>query len=226
MIPDDSMAKSVSLPEASEYWREFYSSRPEQVPHEPSQFALSLSGVVPPDCTVIDIGCGTGRDSLWWARRQPVLAVDGSAAALEFLDREAAKAGNLPVSIHQADLSDSASMRSLGATVDALRGAGAKFSVYARFLLHAIPREAEFALLSWCKSTLAPGESVHLEYRASPLEPEEYVFGAHYRRPIDPIEVEAAARELGFAHATSQVSDGFAVFKGERPLVARTLLIA
>jgi SAM-dependent methyltransferase len=57
-----------------------------------------------PPGRALDLACGAGRNALWLAQNGwRVTAVDGAAEAIAILD-EKAKAGNLPVEAHVADL--------------------------------------------------------------------------------------------------------------------------
>src|SRR5215472_14130498 len=55
---------------------------------------------------VLDLGCGVGRHALFFAEHGfSVEAIDGAAAGLDFVRREAAARG-LQLSLHQADADD------------------------------------------------------------------------------------------------------------------------
>jgi tellurite methyltransferase len=59
---------------------------------EPSTILKELLPLLPAG-PALDLACGTGRNTLFLARRQPVTAADRSRAALEVLARRAQKAG-------------------------------------------------------------------------------------------------------------------------------------
>ena len=53
-----------------------------------------LGALLPPGGHLLDLGCGTGEDALWWARRgHRVTAMDASAAMLEVARRKLDTAG-------------------------------------------------------------------------------------------------------------------------------------
>ena len=67
------------------HWWSFYFGRPQEaVPVEPSPFARWVRDREPADASIVDIGAGTGRDSLWFARQgHDVLGLDYIPAATE-----------------------------------------------------------------------------------------------------------------------------------------------
>jgi hypothetical protein len=96
---------------------------------------------------------------------------------------------------------------------------------YGRFLLHAIDESAQNSLIGFTASELSPGDFLALEYRVAELERGQYVYGDHYRRPVDPLTVEQQCRSTGFQSVKTEVSKDFAVLEEERPLIARTLAV-
>ena len=84
-----------SQEERGEYWNSYYSSK--AVPDIPSQFAaFALSECRDADY-FLDVGCGNGRDSFFFARRgMAVVSVDGSTAAIDDI-ADRAKTAQLPI---------------------------------------------------------------------------------------------------------------------------------
>ena len=63
-------------------WQEFYKGPHQRVPAEPSAFAGWAEERMEPGSPVVELGAGTGRDAIWFARRgHPVLASDYCAGA-------------------------------------------------------------------------------------------------------------------------------------------------
>lgn len=68
------------------YWNKYYNSC--EVPELPSQFAVFVLGEINPTA-IIDIGCGSGRDALYFAGRGiPTIGIDGSASAVDLCNQK------------------------------------------------------------------------------------------------------------------------------------------
>ena len=70
-----------------EYWEIYYSKHRE--PNKPSSFALFCVNYVKAGCTLIELGCGNGRDSIFFSREVDlsVIAVDQCQEELSFLEK-------------------------------------------------------------------------------------------------------------------------------------------
>ena len=75
---------AASAPE----WDAKYRASAEEPPAEPAGFVRELLPLLPLG-PALDLACGSGRHALLLAARQPVIAVDSSAVALEILERRA-----------------------------------------------------------------------------------------------------------------------------------------
>lgn len=199
------------------YWEAFYAS-PRQV-RLPSDFAREVAAWLNPGTLVVDVGSGNGRDTrLFEALGHDVVAMDASVAAIRLVRAEAGPR----VSTALVDLDDPNSPSIAVEAVAARRHPGA-VAVYARFLLQAVGPAAEGHLLRLAADVLRPGERAFLEFRVAP-PPGGYAFGEHRRRMVDPDQLTARASDHGLEPLSSAVSDGFAVYRSERPLVARVVL--
>src|SRR5699024_7111326 len=89
------------------YWERFYDSRSSAaVPSAPSPFAQWVAQFETPDAGLVDVGSGTGRDTLWFARQgYSCVGLDYADAAVRTGQRTADEAG-LPVRFLQANLYD------------------------------------------------------------------------------------------------------------------------
>ena len=79
----------------AEYWNRYYGARDiSGCPNIPSQFAAFVALEVGADSTIVDVGCGSGRDSLFFANAGfNVLGVDASSAAVSLCQRTAEERG-------------------------------------------------------------------------------------------------------------------------------------
>lgn len=213
--------------EIASYWDRFY-SEDQASPTKESDFARWVTARVPNIDGLVEFGCGTGRDSVWFARAGIglVIATDASREGLAKLRRRVHDSGPAHIFTLQVDLNSPKSLAELSGRFHALtaeRKQYAQTMFYARFLLHAIDESAQAALLEFAVSHLRTGDSLAVEYRAAALGKGRYVFGDHYRRPIDPEKFEAQCVSAGFNAVRTYTSDSFSVLDCERPLIGRTL---
>ena len=69
-----------------QYWNNYYSSRNEEI-SEPSAFALFSMLQMKQGKKLIDLGCGNGRDSLYFCKSElKVTAVDSSQTAIDVIN--------------------------------------------------------------------------------------------------------------------------------------------
>ena len=200
------------------YWNEFYGSR-SAVPSVPSQFAVFAAGEVPEGATIVDIGCGTGRDSLFFASvGHNVLGIDGSTSAIDRCETTAHQRGlrNAKFLCSSVDASD------LGERIAAAATDG-PIVVYARFFLHAIDEETEAAFLGMVAG-LKNFAMLAIEFRTDRDAQQAKVTPSHYRRFIPPVAFLVRAQAAGFAPQYFTEGFGFAKFKQDDAHVARVLL--
>ena len=77
------------MPASLSEWDAKHQAAAEEPPPEPASFVRELLPLLPVG-PALDLACGTGRHTLLLAsRHQPVTAVDGSAVALDVLERRA-----------------------------------------------------------------------------------------------------------------------------------------
>jgi len=211
------------------YWDEFYSAD-ETVPTKESDFARWVTAQVPNVDCLIEFGCGTGRDSVWFTNTGigVVVATDASKPGLAILRGRVHNTDCTNLRIMDVDLNSPISLAELSRQFNALAASRilyARTVFYGRFLLHAIDESAQSALIEFAVAHLRTGDSLALEYRASNLGGGRYVFGNHYRRPIDAEKLGAQCLTAGFSAVRTTTSDSFAGLHGERPLIGRTLAV-
>jgi SAM-dependent methyltransferase len=202
---------------ADGYWDNYYSST--DVPELPSQFAVFAAGELPAKA-VVDLGCGNGRDSLFFARRNvPVLGVDASHAAIENCTA-LAEAGKLQ---HASFIcSDIAAPDLRGRIEQRLTGLSGDLLLYSRFFLHAINEEGQAALLSMAGELLRKRTGwLALEFRTPEDEQRQKVTPAHYRRYVPMDQVIEAGRRRGLDILYSVQGLGMAKYRTDDAYVAR-----
>jgi SAM-dependent methyltransferase len=167
---------------------------------------------------LLEVGCGNGRDAVFFAGRgHRVTAIDMSAAAIERCAREHERSG----------------VEFLCGTLPGLEaGLAADFdAVYSRFCLHAMTDEEELEMLAASQRLLRPGGALFLECRSinDPLarrgeviSPNERIDG-HYRRFVIPDELQRRLRATGFEVSEFGESSGWARFGADDPVVIRAV---
>ena len=127
-------------------WAREYVRRPKDYiwGTEPSSLAREVSALLPPAARVLDLGCGEGRDSVFFASRGfEVTGVDASLAGLRKAERLAGERG-LEVRWLQGDMAH-------------LPLDGAFDLVYSCGAIHYVPRRARARLFPRLKALTLPG---------------------------------------------------------------------
>lgn len=119
---------------------------------EPSSFAREVSVRLPPGARVLDLGCGEGRDSVFFAARGfDVTGVDVSRAGLRKAERLAREQG--------------VAVRWVCSDMARLRVAGPFDLVYSCGTIHYVPRPARGRLLARLRALTRPdGLHAHIVF--------------------------------------------------------------
>jgi SAM-dependent methyltransferase len=202
-----------------DHWWPFYFGRSQEtVPTEPSPFARWVHDREPPASAIVDIGTGTGRDALWFARQnRDVLGLDYIPAAT---DRASMQARDecLPAQFWTLNLYDIRHVLAVGA---ALAHRDTPPALYGRFLIHALEDGGRRNLWRIASMCLRRGGRFYLEFRTGLDAGAEHEFGEHFRRYLDPGVVAAEIEASGGQVEHCEASHGLAVYKQEDPHVCR-----
>lgn len=131
-------------------WAREYARTPETYiwGTDPSSFAAETSALLAPGARVLDLGCGEGRDSVFFAaRRLEVTGVDASLAGLRKAERLARERG-VEVRWLHGDMAKVAK---------SLLDAGPFDLVYSCGSIHYVPREDRPRLFAGLKALTPPG---------------------------------------------------------------------
>lgn len=216
-----------TLPEYREevYWANFY-ARHELADGSSFFDAVSARDDVP--STVLDIGCGDGRDSFAFARRgSRVHGIDRSQVGIRHASQSATAAGlGDLLSFGAVDVADASHVRE---TIASLRSASGDGPVlfYARFFLHSIPEDVQETVLQALADSAIEGDMLAVEFRTEADAETKKVYGGHYRRYQDGAAFGRDLRErFGFADVRLEIeSAGLAPYKDEDPIVYRVLAL-
>lgn len=198
------------------YWEAFYKMEATKVPPEPSAFARWVAGRRPRPSTVIDVGSGTGRDSLWLSEQgMQMLGCDYSEAGVAYARRRAVECGS-SAEFRRLNLYD---LRQVLATGALLAREVDTDAVYARFLVHALEDEGRRNLWRFSRSVLSGTRGrVYREFRT---ERTAHEFGPHFRRFVRPEVVASELESHGFEVEHCEDRHGLAVHRNEDPRVCR-----
>lgn len=213
----------MSRADEDAYWNAFYAGRHPDL-ENPSSFARVVLTKVAPGSLMFELGCGNGRDALFFAGQGVrMVGCDRSAVAIETLGSrpDLSKFRHPPRFLH-ADFAELT--RVYDASHEPLD------AVYSRFTLHAIPAEIQSAALSWAAVHLGPGGQLLIEVRSvkgslygkgEQVERDAFIHDGHYRRFLRLEELSAEVEGLGLAIVEATEAAGVAVYKDDDPVVIR-----
>ena len=201
-----------------DYWNRYYQDG--LCPMDPSPFARYAATLVEPGRTLVDLGCGNGRDALYFASLGlSVIAIDLSDTAIQTL-RE--RGGDNPRFL-------------CGDFINAPIHRPASYDyAYSRFTIHAINQQQERMLLLAMHRAIKPGGKFFIEVRGvhdplygrgQPQEKNAFFYNNHYRRFIVMEELTASLQEAGFRVEYAQERTGFAPYGNDDPPVIRIVAI-
>lgn len=190
-----------------EYWTRYYNSH--GIPDKPSLFArFVLENHLTENESLIELGCGNGRDSIFFARHGiDVIAIDQCVEEISNLEK-----------IN--------SLRNLKFICDDFTklDVGKKFhNIYSRFTLHAISEREEDMVIEWVKKNIENGGKLFIEVRGKenelyklgqPVDGEKdaYIYDNHYRRFVDISNLKKKLEGIGFTIISAEEKSGFAPF--------------
>lgn len=199
------------------YWNEFYAAAATTARPLPSQFAAFVAGELAEPHRVIDVGCGGGRDAVFFASHgHEVYGLDGSDQAVKACSELAAALGE-SATFQVAAIDDETAASRVPAS-------DRPTVVYARFFVHAITDEEEQSFLALAAALTKPGDLLAVEYRTVRDSIGEKVTGTHYRRFVSPAAFQANAVNHGFEVTYAVEGFGFAKYRRDDAYVARSLL--
>lgn len=174
---------------------------------------------------VLDIGCGSGRDS--FARRgYQVYGIDGSKQAVDnnnYLARRAPY--RYAPMFKQVNVLDEQQLKEAFEIVQKYKEvSGVHLLIYARFFLHAIPEEGEQLLFKVAKEVFTSSFDMMFEFRTAEDEETEKTYDDYYRRFIDTNAFLERTRKYGFELKEFYKGRGLSIYKDEDPYLARIWL--
>ena len=199
------------------YWADYYAHHGHA---EASSFARFVHDRLGSDAvTLVDIGCGDGRDSIYFATRgREVLGLDRAGVAIEHAREKADQAGLDRARFQVCDLADEAALAAV------LGEEGERPRVfYSRFVLHAIDARTQAALLDAIDAHARPDDLFVAEFRTDKDEELAKAHPKHFRRYQNAAELLADLRGRGWAIDYDIESSGLAPWGDEDPILCRVI---
>lgn len=199
------------------YWNDYYKNR--KLTQRPSFFAENILKYLDKGKLLIDLGCGNGRDSIFfWQQGIQVIAIDSADIAMKQLK---AQYSNSDIQFISGDFVENEIYKKYKADY-----------FYSRFTIHAITDWQQNLLLKNVYQCLKNNGILFIEARSvlddiygkgEPAGRNAYIYEEHYRRFIVAGELENALESEGFTIISSEESRGFAPFEGTDPVILRMI---
>ena len=214
--------------EINDYWARFYAYAHTIVP---SAFAASVAIELTEPRYVVDLGCGNGRDSVFFAELgHRVIGLDVSGKAIDDNRKRAQEKKTDDVEFKRMDVgAPNALVDVLNRIEDtAIQEGDARWDrvvIYARFFFHAISEEEEDLVLAALSQCLRSEARCYFEFRTERDAQGDKRFGQHYRRFINIDRFVEKAINRGSFECFYQVEgQGMAKYFEEDPFVGRVFL--
>jgi bifunctional enzyme CysN/CysC len=198
----------------SDHWKDYYSSN--EVPSNPSSFAEFVMDREGSGKSLLEIGCGNGRDTFYFAKNgMKVTGIDYSPEAIEACKNQR---GSESMDLFSGTID----------SIDELKSTSYELA-YSRFVLHAMPLAEEKIVLKECYELLSENGVFYIECRSNKSErfrkgdviSSDERSDGHYRRFIDFLDLQSRLIDCGFTIIDAIESDGLAVYKGDDPVLIR-----
>lgn len=197
------------------YWEDYYSRN--KKPKNPSGFAEFVKPFLAEDKQLVELGCGNGRDSVYFASNHiNVTGIDQCTNEIDFLNSEYEKVDNLNFKV------DDMTNMKLDIQPD---------FIYSRFTIHSINEPGEKSLIEWAFRSIKERGLFFIEVRSvkdelfgqGKLIAKNTYFTDHSRRFVDNAEIIENLESRGFNILYNVESNGLAVYKTEDPVIIRII---
>lgn len=196
------------------YWEQYYETH--QLPASPSTFSVFVSDYLKSGHTLVELGCGNGRDSLHFGENLKVIAVDQCENEVKFLN---SKFSSENLTFFAGDFTN---LKKFDSSIE---------YIYSRFTFHSVDEESETRTLQWVYDSLNDNGLFFVELRSIKDElcgsgqkvAENAYVTDHYRRFSNKNELEKKIKEVGFEIIYIIEDKGLAIYKDEDPVVIRVV---
>lgn len=203
----------------AEYWNQYYEKSGLGM-GKPSRFALDMLQYMQKGKNLLDLGCGNGRDSIFFVESGlRVTGIDASEKAIELLNQYYDKAENVIFICDDFVTSKALYQQQYD-------------YCYSRFTIHAIDEKQELELLENVYNALKEEGRFFIEARSihddicgmgMQVGKHEYIYNNHYRRFLVREEFEERLQEKGFIIEYIAEEKGFSPNRDSDPVLIRVI---
>lgn len=196
-----------------EYWENYYKNA--KLVTEESPFAKFFVSNFKIEGTLIELGCGNGRDAAYFASKDiQVLGTDQCHSSIGRLNEL-----NLPNAIFEvADFTNLSTEKQFD-------------NIYSRFTLHSVEEDAQERVIAWASKAIRNGyfaievRSVKDSFcgQGELVGKNTWFKDNHSRRFVECSELHKSLVKHGFEIIYEIESNGLAVYKNEDPVVIRVI---
>jgi cyclopropane fatty-acyl-phospholipid synthase-like methyltransferase len=200
----------------NKYWDFFYKKQVNKINlNYPSQFATFTVGETENVTTLLEFGCGNGRDALFFRHHfRKVYAFDGSNEVINKNKKLYSKIKNLKFS--KFNLNNEFNNYHILSCK--------KKTIYARFFLHALTNIEIKSFISLCSDLLNKDERLYIEYRTEKDKKRNKETQKHYRNYINPNLINKLLKKFNLKNVYFVKGLGFAKYKNDDAFVARHII--
>jgi len=198
------------------YWEKFYKNiRKKRLPQ--SRFANFVLKRINHNSTLLDFGCGDGRDTFFFSKYlKKSIGIDSCKYII--------KENNLIKNKKIFFLNYNIKNKNLYPNLKKLIYNKDNNIVYARFFLHSLTNtEIKFFFLI-AKKIIKKNGRIFVEYRTEKDKKNKKIFKNHYRNFINPKNLENILIELNLKSIFFKEGKGMAKYKNEDAFVARHII--
>ena len=205
-----------------EYWSKYYEKNSNPV--HPSSFAEFVMPYLEENKLLVELGCGNGRDSIYFSEKINVIGIDQVNNEVDYLNE---KFKNENIEFLADDFTNlknatGYNKEALNKNID---------YIYSRFTFHSINENKENNALDWIESTLPKDGMFFLESRSikDPMFKkgknlsETENFTTHYRRYMDLDKILSKLESRNFEILFKIEDKDLAVHKDDNPYVIRII---
>lgn len=205
-----------------EYWKKYYEKNSNPTPQ--SSFAEFVTPYLKKNKILVELGCGNGRDSIYFSKILKVIAIDQIQDEITYLNE---KFKNDNITFLTDDFTNLQNVtghnkKVLSENID---------YIYSRFTFHSINENKEDNTLDWIESTLNKDGIFFLEARSinDPMFKkgknisETENFTDHYRRYMDFEKIIRKLESRNFEIIYKIEDKNLAVYKNDNPYVIRII---
>lgn len=201
------------------YWSQYYLKN--IPPSYPSQFAVFAMNYLQKDRLLVELGCGSGRDSIFFRQHlDNIISIDGSAPVIEQCLSRFGCSNPIFICCEARELHSNTLLKS-----KLVLNGSAGVDFYARFFFHAVDDELQTVVIKYIGEQAVPGSKALFEFRTNRDEFLPKHTSSHYRRFID---VDSFCEEMfsnGFLLTYRVEGVGFAKWKEDDAHVARLVFV-